>query len=101
MVFAARLRVPFCGDCSKAKQMFFEKLPELEVTDRNGNTRKKVRTKEHCCWPLERLLALGGELITDQAKCYQQMGDVVRCVLVDFVVLIASVDFVVLIAPHI
>ena len=66
--------------CRKLVDLFLERLPELEVTDQNGNTKKKIRTKEHCCWFLERLLAQNGRLVTDSAKCYLPMGDWIRYV---------------------
>ena len=58
--------------------MFFERLPELVTTNRNGDEIRRVRTKEHCCWHLQRLLARNAHLVTDSAKCYVPLGEAWR-----------------------
>ena len=55
-----------------------EKIPVLETHDSNGNPVRKCRTKEHCCWHIERLLAQDATLITDSAKCYGPIGNAWR-----------------------
>ena len=75
----------FCGlyltlfsYCRKCKWVFLEKIPVLETQDTNGNLVRKCRTKEHCCWHIERLLARNATLITDSAKCYGPIGNAWR-----------------------
>ena len=58
----------------KIDSYFFEKIKKLEYTDKNGDTKFKIRTKEALCWHIERLVAKGGQVTTDCALGYKQLG---------------------------
>ena len=77
-IFFCGLYLTLFSYCRKCKWVFLEKIPVLETQDTNGNLVRKCRTKEHCCWHIERLLARNATLITDSAKCYGPIGNAWR-----------------------
>ena len=57
----------------KCKNFFFELIPKLAYTSRDGTTKYKIRTKEHLCFWATRLLSRGGTLVTDCHKGYSAL----------------------------
>ena len=66
------------GPGHKIGSFFFEEIPKLEVTDKNGNKKFQIKTTFNLCWHLERLVAKGGTVITDCAGGYKALGDTIR-----------------------
>lgn len=70
-------RTNMAGGPRKCVSFFFELIPKLAY-EKNGTTKFHIKTKEHLCWWLQRLLAWNATLITDSALAYRAMGEEYR-----------------------
>ena len=70
-------RTNMAGGPQKCVSFFFELIPKLAY-EKNGTTKFHIKTKEHLCWWLQRLLAWNTTLITDSALAYRAMGEEYR-----------------------